>query len=301
MAKKKTAIAKVASSNGVALDLKQYKANQDALKQFVKQYLTEAPNGKGDFGLILKKDGTPISDQKVLFKRGAEKLAELYQLGTKMTCAKEEENFGKEKVGDLFFSYTYRCDVFSLSNPDVIIAQCEASANSSERTFQNRDGRLQPANAIRKRAQKRAYVGAVIMATRSSQWFTQDMEDVAPDGGENTQQSAKPEGRKSKERRFHIIAGEVGEMKPVTEAYLLKTYGNKSATKLKESEIDSELARLANIRDIVGIFKGQGFMLEKIRADLQKKYGFESWFEVPGDKVGVMLKKARASVNAGGQ
>jgi hypothetical protein len=289
MAKKGTALTKAGSNGGAVLDLEAYKKNQKVLAKFIKEYLTEGKDGEGDYGTI-----KGCGDRKVLFKSGAEKLAEFYQYGTRMTCEKETEDFGKEKVGSLFFAYTYKCIVFPLGDPENTVGDCEASANSRERKFVGA-----PNNTVRKMAQKRAYVGAVIMSTRSSQWFTQDMEDRAPDGGENVQQSAKPEGRKGKERRFHILAGEVGEMKPVTEAYLLKTYGNKSATKLTDAELDSEIARLANVRDIVGIFKGQGNMPEKIRSDLQKKYDFTSWFELPADKIGQILKKARAATGVG--
>lgn len=297
---KETALAVVDTKAPVegAMNLQAYAHNQKVLAKFVKTYLKKGDNAKGDYGFIVTKEGKKVSDQPVLFKRGAEKLAELYRLGARLKCTKDDENFGHEKAGMLFMSYTYRCDIFRLDNPQTIIAQCEGSANSGEKSCREYD-KPQPANSIRKRAQKRAYVGAIVMATRSSQWFTQDLEDGDPNTP-NIQSSAKPEGRKRKEARLHILAGEVGESKAETEAYLKDTYGNKSATKLKLEELEGEIAKLAIARTIVGIAKAQGYKIDEIRAQLKKKYNFRSWFDTPVANLKELLKKAREATSKRG-
>lgn len=272
------------------LNLATYARNQKVLAKFIKTYLTKGKDGDGDYGTI-----TGCGDKKVLFKPGAEKLAEFYRYGTRMKCVKEEENFGKEKVSGVFFAYTYKCVVFPLGDSENTVGDCEGSANSQERKFHGA-----PNNTVRKMAQKRAYVGAVIMSTRSSQWFTQDMEDVAADGEPNTQRSAKPEGRKKKEAMLHILAGDCGESKKVTEAYLLKTYGNKSATKLKQVELDAEVAKLNVVRDIVGIGRSQGKKVEEICAARKENSQYETWFEMPMDVLRSMLAKARTAAGGGG-
>ncbi len=278
------------------MGLAEYGRRQRQLAEFVKTYLKKGNNAKGDYGFIVTKEGKKVSDKLVLFKSGAEKLAELYQLGVRMKCVKEEEDWGKETVTTLFMSYTYRCDVFKVENPTVIIAQCEGAANSTEPGCRDY-GKPQPANSIRKRAQKRAYVGAVIMATRSSQWFTQDLEDANPDVP-NVQESAKPKNRLDKEQQLHMLAEECGDTKKETEAYLKERFGSKTATKLKLIELEALVDRMKIARDIVGIAKGHGYMVEQIKKGMTMKYDFTSWLQIPMDTLRKMLVVAREA--AGG-
>jgi hypothetical protein len=74
--------------------------------------------------------------------------------------------------------FTYRIELFHLPS-GVSVAQCEASANSSESKHQKKRA-LDILNTLQKMAQKRAFVGAVIMATGASDFFSQDLEDEKP-------------------------------------------------------------------------------------------------------------------------
>jgi len=85
------------------------------------------------------------------------------------------------------------CDL--LNNAGQILASCSASANNLEnkyRTLSVWDTR----NTLRRMAEKRAHVAAVLMATGASDMFSQDLEDVAEDGTPIARNgsAAKPSG-----------------------------------------------------------------------------------------------------------
>lgn len=133
------------------------------IKQFVSKSLNEGIDN--DYGII---PGTP---KKCLFKPGAEKLQKLFGLGVKFELLDKEvdryENFAM---------YTYRATVFHLKTGQTI-AECEACANSQERKYQKQKV-SDILNTLMKMAQKRAMVGATIIATGASDYFTQDEDEI---------------------------------------------------------------------------------------------------------------------------
>lgn len=164
------------------------KAQRGLLREFVTSQLRQ----EVDFGTI---PGTP---KPTLFKPGAEKLSQLFGLGVKVMLSDRII----EREGN-FAMFTYRAEVYPLRSPDLIIATSEGSCNSQEKKYANRrkykkvtqtrqDGSTyerrvedgeEPTpvtdvlNTLIKMAQKRAYVGAVILATGASDFFTQDIDD----------------------------------------------------------------------------------------------------------------------------
>lgn len=136
-------------------------------------------------------------DKPMLFKAGAEKAANLFNLSIRVECVKEIENEEKE-----YFSYTYKATVLNRSGR--IISECEGNCNSREKKYRYRwvsesyatedqkrsqvarkkfDGKnyysiqvpnpdiYDQLNTLIKMAQKRAIVGAVLIATNSSAFF----------------------------------------------------------------------------------------------------------------------------------
>lgn len=157
--------------------LQQLTEQRNLLRQFIKQNLTKDV----DYGVI---PGTPKDS---LYKPGAEKIANIFQLGSRI--------IDKDKTLDLkenFAMFSITVEVFHLPTGKAI-AQCEGVANSQEVKYRERkvwigsgSNRRQEReatpvadilNTLSKMAQKRAYVGAVIIATGASDFFTQDMED----------------------------------------------------------------------------------------------------------------------------
>lgn len=153
-----------------------------------------------DYGKI------PGIEKPSLFKPGAEKLAEIYGLAPEYTFEQRTEDWD-----NLFFYYLLRC---RLTRHGVHVAEGLGSCNSREekyawrwvwenevpagidkaslmsKTGTSKAGKpwtryrlpnedvASIVNTILKMATKRAYVAAVISATRSSNMFTQDVEDM---------------------------------------------------------------------------------------------------------------------------
>lgn len=129
-----------------------------------------------------------------LYKPGAEKLANLFQLGSRIV--KTERQIDIEKN---FAMIAHTVEVFHIPTGKVI-SQCEGITNSQEKKWKERqeyewvgtypNGKKVPKgppsptpvgdllNTLGKMALKRAYVGAVIMAVGASDFFTQDVEDM---------------------------------------------------------------------------------------------------------------------------
>jgi hypothetical protein len=151
--------------------------------------------------------GTP---QPSLLKPGAERLLQCFGLGHRITCVKAHEDWEGR-----FFYYQYKATIVkSYPTHEIIVAECEGSANSKEGRYHDRwvtekkareagvdlttcpsrlkEGRYGSyfeykvenpnpyslVNTLQKMAQKRALVGATLQATGSSGLFTQDLDDI---------------------------------------------------------------------------------------------------------------------------
>ena len=183
------------------IPLEQMKKWYDTFSEFTKSILKPGL----DFGTI------PGVSKPSLFKPGAEKLRFAYQLGSEFKLVDKSEDFVLK-----FFDYTYRCTIKDRSGR--ILAQCEGNCSSEETKYKysfkpNYD--LKPSkeeadklkaekkgkqiklngnwvwhdrvenpeiaslrNTLMKMAQKRAFVGAMLLATGASEFFTQDVEDM---------------------------------------------------------------------------------------------------------------------------
>lgn len=150
-------------------DLKEQKQQ---LVKFVQTHLKRDV----DYGII------PGVKNPSLFKPGAEKLANLFQLGSRII--KTDKTIDIEKN---FAMIGHTIEVFHIPTGKAI-AQCEGITNSQEKKWRERKdyntGKAEPTpigdvlNTLGKMALKRAYVGAVIMAVGASDFFTQDVEDM---------------------------------------------------------------------------------------------------------------------------
>lgn len=142
------------------------------LKKFISSQLEKDV----DFGII------PGTKKPSLYKPGAEKVANIFQLGSRIV--KSERTID---VKENFAMFATTVEIFHLPTGKAI-AQCEGIANSQEKKYATRmnyQAKKQEdtpigdvLNTLSKMAQKRAYVGAVLIACGASDFFTQDMEDV---------------------------------------------------------------------------------------------------------------------------
>jgi hypothetical protein len=175
-----------------AQDLKTFKSQRSLMHQFVSSQLKEAnfknenaeDYGEGDYGII------PGTKKKVLLKPGAEKLLRLFGLGVRVRLADKEVDRHEN-----FALFTYRAEIYSLRS-GTVVAECEGAANSQEFKYRERTVWRKNANGTKesvkeqtpicdilnplmKMAQKRALVGATVVATMASDFFTADVESRA--------------------------------------------------------------------------------------------------------------------------
>lgn len=94
-----------------------------------------------------------------------------------------------------YYEVKATCRIYDAAT-GIMIAKASGNANSREAAFRNTptaDAR----NPVLKRAEKRALVAAVLMATASSALFTQDVEDMLADGeGQGQSQGSRSNGQK---------------------------------------------------------------------------------------------------------
>lgn len=203
---------KLQTINGGAVNPAMNPAQALEMTLQIKEFTKAVMIPKEDYGTI-----PGCGDKPTLLKPGAEKLLNYFGLGFSIDCI--EKTITKE-----FVIFIYKCNVYKINNPSVIIASCEGSCNSGETKYafkneyeitgrevpgeywKNRDiyliggkghgtkkvdgkwlvtvsnkteldNHFDQVNTIQKMAQKRAFVGAAISATKASHCFTQDIED----------------------------------------------------------------------------------------------------------------------------
>jgi hypothetical protein len=114
--------------------------------------------------------GTP---KPTLLKPGAERLLQFFGLGHKVQLVDKKEDWD-----DGFFYYQYKVTIVKqYPGYEIVVAECEGSANSKEKRYRNQDV-FSIVNTLQKMAIKRALVGAVLQATGTSGMFTQDLDDT---------------------------------------------------------------------------------------------------------------------------
>jgi len=122
-----------------------------------------------DFGVI------PGTRKPTLLKPGAEKLCRLFSLRPNYELIHFITDFEKP-----IFHYHYRC---TLVRQGEVVGQGDGSCNSKEKKYEKQAYKVYDlTNTICKMAQKRAMVAAVLSSCGASQFFTQDMEDIAGGG-----------------------------------------------------------------------------------------------------------------------
>lgn len=180
-------------------------------------FAAEVMRSDVDFGRI------PGVDKPTLLKPGAEKLTVLFGLEARFTLADRLERF----EDPAFFFYRYECALFERAT-GLRIANAFGSCNSREKKYRFRripsweataaDERLairveerkskagnqvkffivenpdlcDLVNTFDKMAQKRALVAAVLVGTGASEFFTQDVEDLAEFAAETPRPAGPP-------------------------------------------------------------------------------------------------------------
>ena len=137
----------------------------DEFRMEFTQFLKEKMIAGTDFGVIPNTGGKPT-----LLKPGAEKLLNYFGYSLRLEVA---EKFEDHKEG--YFYYKYKATVVDHTGKDL--ADGYGSANTKEKKWSYKPG-WEMANTVDKMAQKRAMVSAALSATRASEFYTQDVEDM---------------------------------------------------------------------------------------------------------------------------
>lgn len=249
-----TALTTQASPDQMAANMARMKAMIDLKKQFLKENLIEGI--ERDYAVI------PGTNKLSLLKPGAEKLLDWHgYVGCFiMTAEKEDWSIG-------LFAYTYRCQIRQ-KGTNIVVAECDGDASSYESRYRfewkrdyeipkgidletlvskeftygkNKTVKYQmivanPAdkrNTVRKIAQKRAFIGATVLATATSDLFAADVEpdDDQEGNGHKSTGEGKPKGdygnaiSEAQVRRFFGLMKNTTIDKTQLLAYIKAKYG----------------------------------------------------------------------------
>lgn len=169
----------------------------ELLQNFVKEMMIP----KVDYGFI------PNCDKPALFKAGAEKLCDIFGFSKQLEILNRVEDW-KEGL----FHYEVKAILIN-KRSGAIEAEGIGSCNTKERKYIKQDS-YSLINTILKMAKKRAFVDAVLSATRSSGIFTQDVEEL--EGNELSRQMGK--GNKNSKNNGTTNKKQIEEIKktPIT-------------------------------------------------------------------------------------
>jgi hypothetical protein len=175
-----------------------------------------------------------------LFKQGAEKLLTLFNYGISIESVRHIEDFDKP-----FFHYVYLATVRDRTG--FVLAQCEGSCNSKEKAYQSDKVDLYGAcNSIMKKAEKRSFVGAVLLATNASGFFenpAKEQEMKVADSRPTWDIDAEVvEDRPAlitdgQRKRFWAIANKSGYTKPAVKVWL-SSMGIESTSNIETNQYE---------------------------------------------------------------
>lgn len=154
-------------------------AQQNELRSYIAKALQE----DRDYGVI------PGVKKASLLKPGAERINTAYGVMPRFSIVHQEVDHHAEitwqkrpKYGDPesgisygLYAYTVRCELVNRATGEIV-ADCIGACSSMESKYIDRPRDSQ--NTVLKMAEKRAYVGATLLAYGLSDQFTQDVEDV---------------------------------------------------------------------------------------------------------------------------
>jgi len=156
-----------------AITLNEARERIALLQSFVREMMVP----EVDFGLI------PGCKKPSLYKSGAEKLTDIFGLSKTFEIINRVEDWDKK-----IFHYEVKA-VLVNKRTGMVEAEGLGSCCSKEKKYQYQDA-YNIINTIIKMAKKRAFIDAVLSATRSSGIFTQDIEDISNINNDNSKNNA---------------------------------------------------------------------------------------------------------------
>lgn len=239
-------------------DLAVAKKAQLDLNNFIASMMRD----KTDYGII------PGTKKPGLWKPGAEKLIYFNGLGVRITCTEKVQDWDKG-----FFHYEHKATIFH-KRTGTDVAECIGSANSKEARYawrwvsdkkiprginiedlQSKEGQYGTVyrienedkftlpNTLQKQSQKRAMVGAALLACRASENFTaQEVEEEQGPADTEDKTAAKKAKPVSQPKAASAPAGGPPAADRITEGKLKRLRAIKSEQKVSDAELDKHLA-----------------------------------------------------------
>lgn len=171
----------------------------------LREYIAKALKEDRDYGLI------PGVKKPSLLKPGAERINTAYGVMPRFSILTQEVDHHavidwkkKYESGTSYglYAYTVRCELVNRSTGEIV-ADCIGACSSMESKYIDRPRDSQ--NTVLKMAEKRAYVGATLLAYGLSDQFTQDVEDVGvakPENGAPRPQQPQSSGNSPEDRQY---------------------------------------------------------------------------------------------------
>ncbi|PMC35511.1 hypothetical protein CJ195_19080 [Bacillus sp. UMB0899] len=200
-----------------------------------------------DYGLI---NGF---SKPTLLKPGAEKLCDVFGFSKTVEVVNRIENWDAG-----IFAYEVK---LTLSRKDngVIEAEGIGSCNTKEIAFQQQDP-YTIVNTVLKMAKKRALIDAVLVATRSSGIFTQDIEDFPT----NTKLKVSDEpATKRQLLNIYQIVAELNMRHEVAKEMMQMKYNVNHSTKLSKKQAFDFIKDLMHLKDVFNEEKNLNMQINK--------------------------------------
>lgn len=144
-----------------AITLKEARKRIDMLKKFVDEMMTPCV----DYGIV------PGVNKPTLLKPGAEKLCDAFGFSKRVEITNRLEDWYRG-----VFHYEVKVTLIC-KRSGVIEAEGIGCCNSKESAYKDQNGH-DVVNTVMKIAKKRALIDSILSATRSSDLFTQDVEEM---------------------------------------------------------------------------------------------------------------------------
>lgn len=163
--------------------IERVRVRKEELNRFVNEILEKDV----DYGNI------PNTNKYCLFKSGAEKLCDMYDYGKRFELISRDVNTEAP-----YFAYEIKAVLFD-NETGQIVAEGVGCCNSKEKKYLKYTP-FDAANIVLKMSKKRAFVDAVLTATRSSDIFSQDLEDdTAKDTADKKQDAKQNQSQQQKQ------------------------------------------------------------------------------------------------------
>lgn len=189
-----------------------------------------------DFGMILKKDGTPLSSKPTLFKGGAHRILTAFGL----TYLNEITDSYKSHDKGYFY---YEVKTTAYYNGQAVRSGY-GCANTNESANGNANG-YNTANSMLKKAEKRSEVDLAIKLADASNWFTADLEDTENEKRANELLKDSDAITPKQVKRIYAIAS-ANEITIEKAKELLTSWGFASTKDITQKDYDMVCEKLEN-------------------------------------------------------